>query len=293
MSMYESVSHTWRPDHLFIGTVYHDLYLSGKALEERENEEDPIRARRADLRARERGTSSSDIKMGLDVADTLCFQLGRVMKRMTWRQFILALGLHYEEEMAEAGFGAYWYGSERVIPDKGDLRDYWMKILSDKDFLGPDHFYVYIRDHVRRLCHRMIAYSIFGRGQGRRRHAEGRKNGASFQLLIYMSLLGSTSVQGLAIRPKRQQVVAVGAPGAAEDAPAADEGVERINRLEEEVRELRQSAVGLRGVVESSITEQSRVSTWMISCMSQLLDASGRTYQAFDSTLFGSSRLSY
>ncbi|GKB53485.1 hypothetical protein Tco_0904238 [Tanacetum coccineum] len=132
-------------------------------------EEDPIRARRADLRARERGTSSSDIKMGLDVADTLCFQLGRVMKRMTWRQFILALGLHYEEEMAEAGFGAYWYGSERVIPDKGDLRDYWMKILSDKDFLGPDHFYVYIRDHVRRLCHRMIAYSIFGRGQGRRR----------------------------------------------------------------------------------------------------------------------------
>ncbi|GJX67439.1 hypothetical protein Tco_0303166 [Tanacetum coccineum] len=50
--------------------------------------------------------------------------LGGVRRRMTWRQFILALGLHTEQEMAEAGFGAYWDGSDRFIPDKGDLRDY-------------------------------------------------------------------------------------------------------------------------------------------------------------------------
>ena len=43
---------------------------------------------------------------------------------MTWRHFILALGLHTAEEMAEVGFEAYWLGSERVIPDKGDLSDY-------------------------------------------------------------------------------------------------------------------------------------------------------------------------
>ncbi|GKG01996.1 hypothetical protein Tco_0306701, partial [Tanacetum coccineum] len=113
--------------------------------------------------------------------------------------------------------------------------------------------------------------------------------------------------------PERQQAAA---PGAIEDAHVADEGAQavlapvqapqppppapqprtmsqRIDRLEEEVRELRQSVVGLRGVVESSITEQTRVSTWMISCMTQLMDASGRTYQAFDSTLVGSSRLPY
>ncbi|GJX93043.1 hypothetical protein Tco_0347629 [Tanacetum coccineum] len=107
----------------------------------------------------------SDTEMGLDVADTLCFQLGGA-RRMTWRQFILALGLHSEEEMAEAGFRAYWYGSERVIPDKGDLRDYWIKISSDKDFLGLAPSYVHIRDPVRRLCHRMITCSISGRGQG-------------------------------------------------------------------------------------------------------------------------------
>ncbi|GKC12831.1 hypothetical protein Tco_1009613 [Tanacetum coccineum] len=42
----------------------------------------------------------SDTVMDLDTADTLCFQLGGARKRMTWRQFILALGLHTEQEMA-------------------------------------------------------------------------------------------------------------------------------------------------------------------------------------------------
>ncbi|GKB95674.1 hypothetical protein Tco_0981811 [Tanacetum coccineum] len=149
----------------------------------------------------------SDTKMGLDVVDTLCFQLGGARRRMTWRQFILALGLDTEEEMAEAGFGAYWQGSERMIPDKGDLRDYWMEISSYRDFLGSAPSYVFIRDPVRRLCHKMIACSISSRGQAPEkvtgvdlfylcsmdrgttnvphllawymfRHAEGRKSGA-------------------------------------------------------------------------------------------------------------------
>ncbi|GJW77757.1 hypothetical protein Tco_0139439 [Tanacetum coccineum] len=34
------------------------------------------------------------------------------------------VGLHTAEEMAEDIFGAYWLGSERLIPDKGDLSDY-------------------------------------------------------------------------------------------------------------------------------------------------------------------------
>ncbi|GKA80833.1 hypothetical protein Tco_0787525 [Tanacetum coccineum] len=39
---------------------------------------------------------------------------GGVRRRMTWRQFILALGLHTEQEMVEAGFGAYWAGNDRA-----------------------------------------------------------------------------------------------------------------------------------------------------------------------------------
>ncbi|GJX49310.1 hypothetical protein Tco_0276155 [Tanacetum coccineum] len=62
----------------------------------------------------------------------------------------------------------------------------------------------------------------------------------------------------VALGPERQQAAAAGALGAAKDAPAADEDVQRIDRLEKE-----------------------------------LMDASGRTYHAFDSTLVGSLRLSY
>ncbi|GKA06629.1 hypothetical protein Tco_0685853, partial [Tanacetum coccineum] len=278
----------------------------------------------------------SDIEMGLDVADTLCFQI-------------------------EAGFGAYWSSSERVIADKGDLRDHWIEISSDMQFLGLAPSYVHIRDHVRRLCHKMIACSISCREQGAEkvtrfdlfylrtidhgtanvpyllaqylfRHAEGRKSGARLsegyfigRLAAHFGLVSDEGLRGLSIiaqelpvidlhelarlnicarfgdtwawaapRPDRQQAATAGAPGAAKDAPAPEEGVQTIPApVLEEVREMRQSVVGLQGVVESSITEQTRVSTLMISCMTQLMDASGRTYQAFDSTLVGSSQLSY
>ncbi|GKG25199.1 hypothetical protein Tco_0395827, partial [Tanacetum coccineum] len=45
--------------------------------------------------------------------------------------------------------------------------------------------------------------------------------------------------------------------------------------------------------VTSFTTKQSRVSTWLISCMTHLMDASSQTYQPFDSTLVGSSGLSF
>ncbi|GKB74972.1 hypothetical protein Tco_0936384 [Tanacetum coccineum] len=63
-------------------------------------------------------------EMRLDAASILCFQLRGATCSMTWRQFILALGLLTVEEMTEDGFRAYWLGSKKVIPDKGDLSDY-------------------------------------------------------------------------------------------------------------------------------------------------------------------------
>ncbi|GKD77174.1 hypothetical protein Tco_1339795, partial [Tanacetum coccineum] len=115
---------------------------------------------------------------------------------------------------------------------------------------------------------------------------------------------------------KRQQAAAAGAHEADEAGPAAEEGAQeipapsqapppppptpqpqtmsqRIERIKEEMHDLWRDVVGLRGVVESFTTEQSRVSTWVITCMTQLMDASGFTYQAFDSTLVGSSRMPY
>ncbi|GJU66711.1 hypothetical protein Tco_1252970 [Tanacetum coccineum] len=109
---------------------------------------------------------------------------------------------------------------------------------------------------------------------------------------------------------ERQPVATAAALGGAEDAPNIDKGAQavltpihsppppppatgrtipqRLGRLEEEIKGLRQDVRSLRGLVERSMTDQGRFSTWMISCMTQLMEASGRTYQAFDGTFRGS-----
>ncbi|GJZ70449.1 hypothetical protein Tco_0633999 [Tanacetum coccineum] len=62
--------------------------------------------------------------------------------------------------METVGFDAYWAESARQIPDKRDLRDYWIGISSARDFLGTTPSYTSIRDPLLRLCHRLIACNI-------------------------------------------------------------------------------------------------------------------------------------
>nr|GEW76606.1 hypothetical protein [Tanacetum cinerariifolium] len=62
----------------------------------------------------------------------------------------------------------------------------------------------------------------------------------------------------------------------------------RLRRLEEETQGLRQDVRSLRRLVERSMTDHGRLSTWMVSFMTQLMEASRRTYQAFDGTFRGS-----
>nr|GFA19089.1 hypothetical protein [Tanacetum cinerariifolium] len=141
----------------------------------------------------------------------------------------MALGLHIDEEMAEDGFQACWLRSERVIPDKGDPRDYWIEISSDRDFLGPTPLYVYIREpeHGPRDGHHHISVA-----QYLLRYAEGRNSGARLSgghfirhLAAHFGLVSDAGLRGLgSLRLERQQVTMAGAPKAAEDAPIDVEG---------------------------------------------------------------------
>nr|GEZ41339.1 reverse transcriptase domain-containing protein [Tanacetum cinerariifolium] len=122
----------------------------------------------------------------------------------------------------------------------------------------------------------------------------------------------------VAMGPERQPDVAADAPAVAEDAPAVDKSdqvvpasvhapqqppppppvavrtiPQRLGRLEEDVQGQRRDVGSLHGLLERSMTDQGRFSTWMISCMAQLMDASGLTYQAFDGTFRGSSPLAF
>ncbi|GJW35548.1 hypothetical protein Tco_0058468 [Tanacetum coccineum] len=81
------------------------------------------------------------------------------------REFMVVLGLHIVEEMETDGFRAYWHASLRVIASKAELRDYWTGISSNGDFLTIIPSYTLIREPLRRLCHRLIAFTIAGRGQ--------------------------------------------------------------------------------------------------------------------------------
>ncbi|GKD71294.1 hypothetical protein Tco_1325384 [Tanacetum coccineum] len=185
-------------------------------------------------------------------------------RRLRWRQFILALGLHTNEEMETVRFGAYWAESAR--------------------------------DPILRLCHRLIALSIARRSQAPekvtvtdlfylrglnvdsfnvpyllarylRLFTAGRKSralicGGQFvaRLAEHFGLLTEERLRGLiviaptlsvidmgelvrlqiceeiddtwawvALGPERQPDAAAGAPEDAEDAPVVDEGGQAVS----------------------------------------------------------------
>ncbi|GKD08655.1 hypothetical protein Tco_1188340 [Tanacetum coccineum] len=124
-------------------------------------------------------------------------------------------------DAAEDGFGAYCIGSERLIPDKGDLSDYRVEISSGRDFLRGSPSYTYIRDPVRRLYHRLILYSILGRGQAPEKylfmHTEGRKSGARLSgghfigcLAHHFGLVSNDVLRGLSVMTREISLIDIG-----------------------------------------------------------------------------------
>ncbi|GJT93354.1 hypothetical protein Tco_1082199 [Tanacetum coccineum] len=137
-------------------------------------------------------------------------------------------------------------GSEKLVPDKGDLSDYWVEISFGMDFLRGAPSYTYIRDPVRRLYHRLISYSISGRGRHLKKmiatdlfylcsidrgvanvpyllaqylskHAEGRKSGARLsrghligRLAHHFVLVSDDGLRGLLIMSRELPLIDMG-----------------------------------------------------------------------------------
>ncbi|GKC90788.1 hypothetical protein Tco_1151437 [Tanacetum coccineum] len=124
--------------------------------------------------------------------------LGGARRQMSWRQFILDLGLHTTEEINIVGFKAYWDESSRII----------------------------IKDPLRRHA------------EGRKWEAQMswrhfiRRLDDHFGLLTEERLQGMTVIGGhlawVALGPERQQVAAAGAPKDVEGAHAEVEGDQAI-----------------------------------------------------------------
>ncbi|GJX59146.1 hypothetical protein Tco_0290536 [Tanacetum coccineum] len=222
--------------------------------------------------------------LDLGTLGALQFRLGGARRCMSWKEFILALGLHTDEEMQTARF-------------------------------APS--YTMIRDPILRLCHRLSACSIAGRSQAPKK-SEAHISRGQFvaRLAAHFGLLTAEILGGLMVISLSFLLLiwlSCCSPAVAEDAPVVDEGgqavptpmqapqqplpppfaartiPQRWGRLEEEVQGLRRDVRSLPGLMEKLITDQGRFSTWMILCMAQLMEASGQTYQAFDGTFQGSS----
>nr|GEX40399.1 hypothetical protein [Tanacetum cinerariifolium] len=188
-------------------------------------------------------------------------------RRMSWIDFILAMGLHIAEEIYSVGFYAYWAESARKIPNKGDLSAYWVGSHQQGIFLVHPS-YTLIRDLMLRLCHRLITCSIVGRSQAVKKvtvtalfYLRGMDVGSvnvPYMLACYLRLFASGGKQGVMIfrgqfvarlvrlqiyvelddtwawvasGPERQQVAMTGALEAAKDAPVADEGASAVPAL--------------------------------------------------------------
>ncbi|GJT03267.1 hypothetical protein Tco_0824436 [Tanacetum coccineum] len=237
--------------------------------------EGPYQVTKALGRGAYKGTSmeSSCRELGTSATSRNAIFMKGARRCISWRQFILALGLHTSKEIDTIGFGAYWSESARQIPDKGDLSAYWIWISYAGDFLGTAPSYTLIRDPMLRLCHRLIACSI-----ARRRKKHG--------VMISGAAKDVPGVnEGAQADPAPVQATQQPPPH-----PAASRTMPyRLGRLEEEMQGLRQDVRSLRGIIERLLADQGRFSTWMISCMAQLMEDSGQTYQAFDGTFRGSS----
>ncbi|GJX21414.1 hypothetical protein Tco_0224091 [Tanacetum coccineum] len=193
--------------------------------------------------------------------------------------------------------------SARQIPNKGDLRDYWIGISFARDFLGITPSYTSIRDPILRLCYRLIACSITGRSQAPVKltvtdlfYLRGMDNEALIsrgqfvaRLAEHFRLMTKERLRGLTViapalpviymaELERQPDAAAGAPEAAEDAPVVDEGSQAVSAP---VQALQQPppppATGRNMPQRFGILED------------EIMEAIRETYQVFDGTFWGSS----
>ncbi|GJZ24639.1 hypothetical protein Tco_0562098 [Tanacetum coccineum] len=189
--------------------------------------------------------------LDLDTPGALQFLLGGARRRMSWRQFILALGLHTDEEMQKTRFGAYWADTPS---------------------------YTAIRDPILRLCHRgMDVDSVnvpYLLARYLRRFATGRKSGAHISVIApELSIIDMVELDDPALVHAPPPPLA-----AARTIP------QRMVRLEEDVHEIRETLAKQRKVISMMAHDFSRYCTWTTTSLTRMMDRIGMTYTSYSQT---------
>ncbi|GKB31190.1 hypothetical protein Tco_0870591 [Tanacetum coccineum] len=236
--------------------------------------------------------------LDLDTVGALQFQLGGVRRRMSWREFILGMGLHAVEEIESFRFGAYWAESARQGGSE---------CLLERDFIcwrfpwhnpGVDVGSV----NIPYLLARYLRLFASGRKQG------AMISGGQFvaRLAKHFGLLTKERLEGLTVIVRDlleidMDELPVATAGAFEIAEGASDVVEgdqaistpvqvpqpppaartisqRLARLEEDVHGIQVSLREQREVVDAMARDFSKFTVWVAKGISQLLDSVRATY---------------
>ncbi|GJW82964.1 hypothetical protein Tco_0156109 [Tanacetum coccineum] len=216
----------------------------------------------------------------LDIAGALQIQLGGVRRRMSWREFILALRLHTAEEMQTIRFGLYWAKSARYLRLFA-LRRKQGAMISGGQFVAQlaKHFGLLTEERIQGLTVIASALLIINMVE-------------LVRLQIYEEI--DDTWAWVALGPERHPDAAAGAPGSAEDAHVVDEGdhavltlvqapppppaaartmPQRMARLEEDVHEIRGALAEQREVIGAMAGDFSRFTVCAANGITQLLDS--------------------
>ncbi|GKB78911.1 hypothetical protein Tco_0945806 [Tanacetum coccineum] len=213
----------------------------------------------------------------------------------------------------DVGFGALLGEMCEVDPrQEGADEYYWIGISADGEIsLALALSYTFYLGSDNRLCHRYLRLFALGRKQGVMIY------GGKFvaRLAKHFGLVTKEMLQGLTMIVRELSVInmaelvrlqiyediddtcawvasglerqldaTAGAPRAAEDAPAADEGDQRMARLEEDMHEIRGALVEQREVIDVMARDFSRFTVWAAGGITQLLDSTGASYTSYSKT---------
>ncbi|GJU40881.1 hypothetical protein Tco_1193838 [Tanacetum coccineum] len=235
-----------------------------------------------------------EVLLDLDTPGTIPFQLGGAKRRMSRREFILALGLHTGEDMESLDFARYWSESERMIPGKGDLRVRHLRrrfvvgrksraLISGGQFVArlAEHFGLLTKERLQGLMVTAPALPIIDMDE-------------LVRLQIYVEFgdtwawvpAGLARQEGDARRVTEEALVAPGGGDEDEEMPQAvppqpkTQG-ERIARLEEEVHGMCEVLQGQREVLDSMARDFSMFTMWTVTSLSRMMDKAGVTYTRY------------
>ncbi|GKC00377.1 hypothetical protein Tco_0986513 [Tanacetum coccineum] len=203
--------------------------------------------------------------LDLDTPGTLQFQLGGARMRMSWKGFILALGLHMEEEMQTTRLIACSIAGRSQAPEKVTVTDLF---LSERD---GQHF-------------GLLTAEILG----------GLTVIASELPIIDMTELPDAAA-GTPDDAENASIVDEG--GQADPAPEqvpqqppllppdhARTMPQRMSRLEEDVHEIRWGLTEQREVIDAMARDFSRFSTWVTTGLGWMMDMAGVVYTPYAQT---------